>query len=80
MQEQKLSRPIMHNRKNRVHESRGDQVFDVITTIILILANLIIAYPLIYIVSASFSSADAVMAGRVWLFPVDFSLKARTAA
>ena len=77
MQEQKLSRPLrIHNRRNRVHESRGDQVFDVITTIILILANLIIAYPLIYIVSASFSSADAVMAGRVWLFPVDFSLKA----
>lgn len=32
-------------------------------------------YPLIYIVSSSFSSADAVTAGEVWLWPVDFSLE-----
>lgn len=35
------------------------------------LVNLVIANPLIYIVSASFSSANTVMAGRVWLLPVD---------
>ena len=36
----------------------------------------IVAYPLVYVVSASFSSTTAVMAGRVWLFPVEPSLKA----
>ncbi|HHV97088.1 MAG TPA: carbohydrate ABC transporter permease [Clostridiaceae bacterium] len=36
---------------------------------------LLVLYPLIYIVSASFSSAGAVNAGRVFLFPVDFSLQ-----
>lgn len=36
---------------------------------------LVVLYPLIYIVSASFSNPQAVTAGRVWLFPVDFSLR-----
>ena len=34
-----------------------------------------ILYPLIYVVSSSFSSARAVVTGQVWLYPVDFSLK-----
>lgn len=59
-----------------IKESGGDIVFNWISTIILILVNIVIAYPLIYIVSASFSSADAVMAGKVWFLPVNFSLKA----
>lgn len=35
---------------------------------------LIVLYPLIYILSASFSNSNAVMAGRVWLFPVEPTL------
>ncbi len=31
-------------------------------------------YPLVYIVSSSLSSVKAVLSGRVWLWPVDFSL------
>jgi len=41
----------------------------------LLLVLLIVAYPLIYILSSSFSSPRAVVAGRVWLWPVEFSLK-----
>jgi len=41
----------------------------------LILVLLIVAYPLIYILSSSFSSPRAVVAGRVWLWPVEFSLR-----
>ncbi len=33
----------------------------------------IVLYPLIYIYSASFSSAKAVLSGQVWLWPVDIS-------
>ena len=33
-----------------------------------------ILYPLIYVVSASFSDARAVTSGRVWLWPVDFTV------
>ncbi|NLG25779.1 MAG: carbohydrate ABC transporter permease, partial [Clostridiales bacterium] len=35
---------------------------------------LIVLYPLIYVVSSSFSSSGAVLGGRVWLWPVEPSL------
>ena len=53
----------------------GDKVFQIVVNLFLILLVLIIAYPLLYIVSASFSDPKAVVAGKVWLFPVDFTLK-----
>lgn len=61
---------------NRVRQSRGDVAFDVVVTAFLIIAVIVVAYPLLYVVSASLSSTDAVMGGRVWLLPVEFSLEA----
>ncbi|MBQ4618399.1 MAG: carbohydrate ABC transporter permease [Clostridia bacterium] len=61
---------------NKVRQSRGDVAFDCVITAFLIFAVIIVAYPLIYVVSASLSSTDAVMGGRVWLLPVEFSLEA----
>ena len=52
----------------------SDHVFDIILTTIVILFMLTILYPLIYVVSASFSSGAAVSEGRVILWPVEFSL------
>jgi len=71
-----MQRPSIRlgRRRNRVHESTGDRVFNVIIVVMLVLVNVIIAYPLIYIISASMSSSDAVMSGRVWLFPVEPTL------
>lgn len=63
-------------RAGRVRESRGDLIFDAFIMLFLILAVIIVAYPLVYVVSASLSSTDAVMGGRVWLLPVEFSIKA----
>ena len=71
----KMAKAITHNH-NRVRETRGDYVFDAVSTLLLIIAIVVVAYPLLYVVSASLSSTDAVMSGRVWLLPVDFSLKA----
>ncbi len=59
----------------RIRESFGDRVFLTFVYIILGLSLLVVLYPLVYIVSASFSSPLAVSSGRVWLFPVDFSLR-----
>ncbi len=56
--------------------SRGDRVFDVINTLILVFCILIVAYPLIYIISASISDHRAVVSGKVWLLPVGFDLTA----
>jgi len=51
-----------------------DSVFYMVNGIYLTIAFLLVAYPILFIVSSSFSSPEAVSSGRVWLFPVDFSL------
>jgi ABC-type glycerol-3-phosphate transport system permease component len=54
----------------RIHNSRGDRAFDVVNHAGLTVLFLLVLYPLLYVLSASFSSADAVMAGKVWIWPV----------
>lgn len=66
-------------KKNKIGMSRDDKVYYTFTHIILIFLLLIVLYPLIYIISSSFSSPNAVAAGRVVLWPVDFSLEGYTA-
>lgn len=56
-------------------QTRGEFVFDVCTCLLLTLVVLIVLYPLIYVVSASFSSARHVISGDVRLLPVEFTLK-----
>ena len=59
---------------NRVNESGFDRVFMFFNGSLLLIITIIILLPLIFIVAASFSSSEAVIAGRVTLWPVDFSL------
>ena len=59
---------------NRVNDSYIDRIFMLGNSALLAVITLIVLLPLIFIVAASFSSADAVNAGRVTLWPVDFSL------
>ncbi|GHT74674.1 sugar ABC transporter permease [Spirochaetia bacterium] len=62
--------------KKTVIVSRGgDRVFSTCCTLILGLLTLSVLYPLIFIVSASFSDSLAVVQGRVWLWPVDITLE-----
>jgi multiple sugar transport system permease protein/putative aldouronate transport system permease protein len=49
----------------------GDRIFSISCNLILGLVALSILYPLIFIVSASFSNSLAVIQGRVWLWPVE---------
>lgn len=64
----------MQKSKNGVQRSRDDKLFYSISYAFVILLTLIVLYPLIFIVSASFSSANAVSSGRVVLFPVEPSI------
>ncbi|MDE6840321.1 MAG: carbohydrate ABC transporter permease [Oscillospiraceae bacterium] len=48
-------------------------VFRIINGILLGMAALIVLYPLYFIIIASFSSPEAVLSGKVVLFPVDIS-------
>lgn len=52
----------------------SDKRFEIILILILGIIGAAIAYPLVYVLSSSFSSPSAVMSGKVWLLPVDFSL------
>ena len=62
-------------RKNKkIKESFGDRVLETFVTIVLVLVLSIIGYPLIYVVSCSFSSSNALSASRVLLWPVDLSV------
>lgn len=61
--------------KRIVRESLEDRAFNVLVYAILSIMFLVVFYPLIYIVSSSFSSPDAVAAGRVVLWPVEPSLE-----
>ena len=64
----------MKNSK-KVKISRTDQIFYITADVILWLLVLLVSYPLIYILSASFSDPSNVAAGKVYLWPVGFSLR-----
>lgn len=66
----------MHSTRRRIQESRVDRLFNLVNYTILAIFLLMVLYPLIYVVSASFSDGAAVIAGKVVLWPVDFSVAA----
>lgn len=66
----------MVKKANKVKDTRADRLFDLANNLFLALCVLIVAYPLIYIISASISDHKAVVTGKVWLFPVGFDLNA----
>ncbi len=57
-----------------IRESGGDRAFNVANCVLLTIALILVLYPLVYVVSASFSSSYAVLSGKVWLWPVEPSL------
>jgi putative aldouronate transport system permease protein len=60
---------------NQIQDSFGDRVFMFFVYLFLVVVLLLVLYPVVYIVSASFSDPIAVTAGKVWLLPVDFTLR-----
>ncbi|MBD2867815.1 carbohydrate ABC transporter permease [Paenibacillus arenilitoris] len=62
--------------KRRIKEPLGDRLFLLGIYVFLTLVTLAVLYPLLYIISSSFSSPRAVVTGQVWLYPVEFSLRA----
>lgn len=57
-------------------ESKGEKIFYICNNLFLILLTCIIMYPIVYVISASLSSGDAIKAGKVVLFPINFDLLA----
>ena len=61
-------------KKNSILGQEGDRSFHITNLILLSFFFIIVLYPLIYVISSSFSSAYAVITNRVWLWPVDVTL------
>lgn len=63
----------MRKNPNRIKQSKGDNVLDVIVIALSVLVLAITLYPLLYVVSMSISDPFAAVRGEVILFPVGFS-------
>lgn len=61
-------------KKGKIGESTSDRVFTAVNYTFLTLILIMVTYPLIYVLSSSVSEARYVVAGRVFLWPVGFTL------
>ncbi len=60
---------------NKIELCLSDKILRAVVGAVIFVLILVILYPLIYVVSSSFSSGTAVSTGKVILWPVDFSLQ-----
>ena len=60
--------------KTHIRKSFGDRGFLTFVYIALGATLLVVLYPMVYVFSASLSSPLAVTSGKVWLYPVNFTL------
>lgn len=70
----RLRRPAKREKTSAIEESRGDKMFTALNYIFLTIILILILYPLVYTLSASFSAPTAVMSGKVTLLPVEPTL------
>lgn len=57
-----------------IKESKSDKLFLVLNYVYLLIALVVVLYPLVYIVSASVSTPKYVSSGEMWLFPKGLTL------
>jgi putative aldouronate transport system permease protein len=57
-----------------IRESRSDRIFNMICNSLLFIALVVAAYPLYFVIIASFSDPSRVSFGEVWLYPKGFTL------
>jgi len=65
---------VISKSKIRLYHSPSDRILTAFVWILLIAILLVIMVPLLFILASSFSDPSAVSAGKVVLWPVDFSL------
>ena len=70
-----MAQQVAHTHPHHIRKSKGDRAFYITINVILAVMSLVIFYPLLYIVSSSFSSGAAITAGKVILWPVGVSLE-----
>jgi ABC-type glycerol-3-phosphate transport system permease component len=61
---------VRSTRSARIRETTGDRIYLIAVYAVLAVILVAVLYPLIYVLSCSFSSPNAVAGGQVWLWPV----------
>ena len=61
-------------KKRKMKRTWGDKLVYAGSTFMLIAILVAVGYPVIYVISASMSSSEAILTGRVMLWPVDVTL------
>lgn len=61
------------NKNSKVKTGLDDKIFYAFSYTLIAILALIVLYPMVYVISASMSSANALMSGKVWVLPVDIS-------
>ena len=63
------------NKDYAIRAPRADAVFHAVVLLFLALVTIVILFPVLNIIATSFSSYNAVIAGRVWIWPAEFQLE-----
>lgn len=64
----------MSKKGNKIIESKTDRILQWFTTLFLLLVIVLVGYPVVYVISCSFSSDVALQTGRVVFLPVEPTL------
>lgn len=68
------TKPVHLGKPMHVRESTGYRIFTVFNTILMIIICAVTLYPFLYLVAQSFSSEQAIIQGKVSIFPVEFNI------
>ena len=66
---------VKRKKSTTIQFSMEDKILYSIVTVVLTVFTILVAYPMIYVLSSSFSSGTAISSGQVILWPVDLSLE-----
>lgn len=72
--ENAINKPVKKKKGGALKSTFGDKVFYFFNVLVLAILAAIIIYPLYFIIIASISDPDAVLGGKVILYPVDITL------
>lgn len=70
-----MAKVIKNNKKVRYYTKWNDHLYMALVHILCAVSVVCILVPLIFVVAASFSSPKALLSGKVYLWPVDFTLR-----
>ena len=65
---------IKNKNPNKIKDTVGDRLFQACTTLFLLLIFIVVGYPVLYVISCSFSSDMALDTGKVLFLPVEPTL------